>query len=385
MSPARQARVAVTVVFALNGAMFATIFSRLPAIQDRTGLGEGALGLALLCSMLGLLASQAVAGALVARFGSRPLVLLGALGYAIGLIPVSLSTSFAGLALSLAAVGFSNGILDVAMNVHGLTVERLLGRPILSTLHAAFSFGALAGAALGGLVAGAGVGVETHLMVAAAVGALIVLVARRFLLARSADAAPEGPLFALPRGALLLVGIFAFCVLLAEGAVNDWAAVYLDNEVGTSEATAAGGLAAFSLTMGIGRLFGDRLNERLGPVRLARGGGALAAAGIATALVTNAPAVALAGFACAGLGLAGLFPVALRAAAARGVAEAPSVAAVTAFGYLGFLAGPPAIGGLAELFGLNIGLGLVVLVCLVATGLGASVRAPRPAETVRSR
>ena len=385
MSSLQQARVAVTVVFALNGALFATIFSRLPAIQERTGLGEGALGLALLCSMLGLLGSQAVAGALVARFGSRPLVTLGALGYSVGLIPVSMSTSFAGLALSLALVGFSNGLLDVAMNVHGLTVERGLGRPILSTLHAAFSFGALAGAGVGGLVAGAGVGVQAHLTAAAALGALTLVVARHFLLARSADAAPEGPLFAVPRGALLLVGIFAFCVLLAEGAVNDWAAVYLDNEIGTTEATAAAGLAAFSLTMGIGRLFGDRLNERLGAVRLARGGGALAATGVATALITGAPAVALAGFACAGFGLAALFPLALRAAAARGSAEAPSVAAVTAFGYLGFLAGPPAIGGLAELLGLNVGLGLVVLVCLVAVGVAASVRAPRPAETVRSR
>jgi MFS family permease len=380
MPDVRKARIAVTAVFALNGAMFATIFSRLPAIQERTGLSEGALGLALFCAMIGLLASQAVAGALVSRFGSRPLVALGALGYAVGLVPIGLSTSFGALAASLAAVGFSNGLLDVAMNVHGLTVERLLGRPILSTLHAAFSFGALAGSGLGGVVAGLGVAVPAHLAAAAAAGALIVLMAYRYLLARQADAAPEGPLFAFPGGPLLLVGIFAFCVLMSEGAVNDWAAVYLDNEVGTGEATAATGLAAFSLTMGIGRLFGDRLNERLGPVRLARGGGALAAAGIATALITDVPAVALAGFACAGIGLAGLFPLALRAAAARGSGEAPSVAAVTACGYLGFLAGPPAIGGLAELLGLNAALVLVVVACLVAAGLGTSVRAP-----VRSR
>src|ERR671924_590666 len=121
-----RARVAVTVVFALNGALFASIFSRLPAIQERAGVGDGALGLALLCAMLGLLVSQVGAGALVARVGSRHLVLVG--------------------------------LLDVSMNVHGLTVERGLQRPILSSLHASFSFGALGGAAVGGIVAGAGVG-----------------------------------------------------------------------------------------------------------------------------------------------------------------------------------------------------------------------------------
>jgi MFS family permease len=375
-------RVAVTAVFALNGALFASIFSRLPAIQERTDIGDGALGLALFCSMVGLLASQVMAGALVARLGSRPLVVLGGLGYAAGLVPVALSGSFAALAAAFALVGFSNGVLDVAMNIHGLTVERRLGRPILSTLHAAFSFGALGGAALGGVAAGAGVEVVPHLFAVSALGACSLLVAARFLLPPSADAAPEGPLFAVPSRALALVGAFAFCALLAEGAVNDWAAVYIEGEVGSGEATAAAGLACFSLTMGIGRLFGDRLNEELGAVRLARGGAGLAAVGIGTALLAQSPAPALIGFGCAGLGLAALFPLALRAAAAKGETAGPSVAAVSAVGYLGFLAGPPAIGGVAELADLRAGLLLLVVLCGVAALLGPAVRAP---AAVRSR
>ena len=217
-----RARVAIAAVFALNGTLFASIFSRLPAIQDRTELGDGALGLALLCSMLGLVLSQLVAGALVARIGSRRLVVVGALGYAGGLIPVALSESFAALAASLAFIGVANGVLDVSRNIHGLTVERRLGRPILSTLHAAFSFGALA----------------AHLTGMALLGAVAALTAGRFLLPSSADAAPEGPLIARPSRALLAIGVFAFCVLLAEGAVNDWAAIYLDDEIGTGEALA---------------------------------------------------------------------------------------------------------------------------------------------------
>jgi MFS family permease len=382
MTPPQQARVAITAVFALNGALFASIFSRLPLIQERTDIGDGALGLALLCSMLGLLASQIAAGPLIARRGSRPLVIVGALGYAVGLVPVALATSWGLLAAAFLFVGLANGLLDVAMNTHGLTIEKQLGRPILSTLHAAFSFGALAGAAVGGLIAGAGVGVEPHLFSVAAVGTVCVLVAARFLLSPGADATPDGPVFAVPSRALALVGAFAFCVLLTEGAVNDWSAVYIEGDLDGSDATAAAGLACFSLTMGIGRLFGDSLNLALGPVRLARGGAGLAGVGVVIALLADGPALALLGFACAGIGLAGLFPLALRAAAAKGETAAPSVAAVSAAGYLGFLAGPPTIGGIAELAGLRAGLLLLVVLCVVAALLGGAVRVPM---AVRSR
>lgn len=376
-----RARWAVTAIFALNGALFASMFARFPAIQDRTGISEGELGLALFCAMLGLLGIQLVAGALVSRFGSRPLVQIGAVAYSLGLVPVALSQSLGALAASFALIGMSSGLLDVSMNVHGLTVERRLGRPILSGLHAAFSFGALAGAAAGGVVAGLGVDVTVHLSVVAALGVVLAIAMGRMLLPPSADAAPEGPMFAMPTRALALVGVFALCVLLSEGAVGDWSAVYLDDEVGTGEGTAAAGLAAFSLTMGIGRLAGDRLSEAFGPVTLARAGGSLAALGISTALLAGVAGLAIAGFAMAGLGLSALFPLALRAAAARGESAGPAVAAVSAMGYVGFLAGPPTIGGLAELFGLRAALLLLVACCALAAALATSVRAPAVARS----
>jgi predicted MFS family arabinose efflux permease len=301
---------------------------------------------------------------------------VGALGYAAGLIPVALSGSFAALAASLAFIGVANGVLDVSMNIHGLTVERRLGRPILSTLHAAFSFGALAGAAVGALVAAAGVGVVGHLIGMAVMGAIAALTAGAFLLPSSADAAPDGPLIARPTRALLTIGIFAFCLLLAEGAVNDWAAIYLDDEIGTGEALAASGLAAFSLTMGVGRLFGDRLVQWLGPVRLARGGATLSLSGMVVVLSASGPQLAVPGFAAMGLGLAALFPLALRAAAARGPVAGPSVAAVSALGYLGLLTGPPVVGGLSEAVGLRAALVFVAALLGIAVLLAGSLRAP---------
>jgi MFS family permease len=376
----RRARWAITAIFALNGALFASVFARLPAIQERCGISEGELGLALLCAMLGLLSSQPVAGALVSRFGSRPVVLAGAMGYALGLVPIALSQSFGALAASMVVIGVLSGPLDVAMNVHGLTIERRLGRPVLSGLHAAFSFGALGSSAAGAVVAGLGVGVVTHLGVVAALGVALALLLTRLLLPPAADAAPEGPRFARPTRALALVGVFAICAVLSEGAVSDWAAIYLDDEVGTGKGTAAAGLAVFSLTMGVGRLAGDRLSIALGTERLARGGGSLGALGIGLALLADTPLWALAGFALAGLGLATLFPLALRAAAARSESPGPAVAAVSAMGYIGFLAGPPTIGGLAELVGLRAALLVVVTCCALAVVLAGAVRVPQPAR-----
>jgi MFS family permease len=374
----RRARFAITAIFALNGALFASAFARLPAIQDRAGISDGQLGLALLCAMLGLLSSQPVAGALVSRFGSRPVALGGAVGYALGLVPVALSESFTGLLASMFAIGLLSGPLDVAMNVHGLTVERRLGRPILSGLHAAFSFGALAGSALGGLVAELGVSVVTHLSVVAALGTLLAFGLTRLLLPPQADAAPEGPRLARPTRALALIGVFAICAVLSEGAVSDWAAIYLHDEVGTGQGTAAAGLAVFSLAMGIGRLAGDRLSAALGAERLARAGGSLGAIGIGFSLLAQSPPAAFAGLFLAGLGLAALFPLALRAAAARGESPGPAVAAVSAMGYIGFLAGPPTIGGLSELVGLRAALLVVVACCSLTAVLAGAVRAPRP-------
>jgi MFS family permease len=201
------------------------------------------------------------------------------------------------------------------------------------------------------------------------------LVATRLLLPPDADAAPEGPRFARPTRALALVGLFAICVVLAEGAVSDWSAIYLHDETGASEGTAAAGLAAFSLTMAIGRLTGDRLSELLGAVRLARVGAALGTAGIGLALLASAPLPAIAGLLIAGLGMAALFPLALRAAAERGDSPGPAVAAVSAMGYVGFITGPPLIGGLAELVGLRSAL-LAVVTCGVLSFLLAGALRP---------
>jgi predicted MFS family arabinose efflux permease len=375
---ASRARVAVTAVFFLNGIVFASWYSRLPSIQEQLDLGPGTLGLALIGAPVGLLAAQPLTGALAATVGSRRLVAAAPLMLAAAVAP-ALAVDAPTLALGTFTAGAANGVLDVSMNVEGLTVERLSGKRIFNSLHAWFSFGALGGAAIGGLAAAAGLDPLPHIAIVVGLGAVVATLASRGLPPAEAEPRPEGPRFARPSRRLAALGAIAFCALLAEGAVFDWSGIFIRRETGAAIGLASVGLAAFNLAMGFGRLTADGAAERLGSPTLGRAGALLAAAGLAMALLLGSAAGAIAGFAVMGLGLASVFPLALRAAGYDPAISGPAVAAVSSVGYAGFLTGPPAIGLLAELFGLGAALacvcGLLVVAAALARQLSAHDRA----------
>lgn len=370
------ARLAVLGVFSLNGFALGSWFVRIPAVQDELSLSEGLLGLALLGVAVGALISMPLAGALSSRFGSRRVVGFTALALALSLIPPALSPNLALLIPSLVLLGAANGSLDVSMNSQAVAVEKGYGRSIMSSFHAAFSFGGLAGASVGGLVAGLGIAPLPHLSTVSLLCIVAAVFAYRGLLPASADAAEDGaPAFARPTRALLGLGVISFCVLLGEGAMSDWSAVYLDNALETGPGFAAAGYAAFSLTMALGRLFGDRLTESLGAATLVRACGALAAIGLGISLAAGQQYVALIGFACAGAGFSIVFPLALSAAGrTREMAAGPALAAVSTAGYTGFLVGPPAIGFIAELLGLGGALYIVVILSAAIVLLAGTVK-----------
>ncbi|MEW6638435.1 MAG: MFS transporter [Actinomycetota bacterium] len=371
-----RARLAVLAIFFLNGVVVASWFVRIPAVQERLGLSEGLLGVALLGSAVGAMAAMPATGFLISRLGSRPVVAGAALCICGSLLLPALAPGLIPLTLSLVAFGASNGALDVSMNAHGVAVEKIYGRPILASFHAAFSLGGLAGSALGGLAAAGGVGVFPHFLAISLLSLLAFLPAFAGMLPASADAGSggEGPAFRWPTRALLGLGIVSFCVLLGEGAMADWSAVYLNDTLGTGPGLAAAGYAAFSVAMTAGRLAGDRLTRRFGPVALVRSGGTLAAAGLGISLLIGHPFAALAGFACAGLGFSIVFPAALSAAGHSGdMPSGSAIAAVSTAGYFGFLVGPPAIGFLAELLGLGGALYLVVVLSATIALLSRTV------------
>jgi MFS family permease len=370
----RTARAAVLAVFFTNGVVIGTWVVRIPAIKDRLGLSEGLLGVVLLGAAVGALVAMPVVGALVSRFGSRRVVGMSALALTVALLTPGLASSLPLLMLAVVLLGAANGGLDVAMNAQAVAVEQGYGRSIMSSFHAAWSFGGLGGAALGGLLASWGIGPLPHFSAVAVLATIAFVAAYGALLPSAADASEEGtPAFARPTRALLGLGIISFCVLLGEGAMGDWSAVYLDDTLRTGPGFAAAGYAAFSLSMAFGRLFGDRFTELLGPVTLVRTCGAIAAVGLGIALAAAQPLVALAGFACAGAGFSIVFPTALSAAGRTGGPTGPALAAVTTAAYTGFLVGPPFIGFLAELTGLGYSLYLVVALSTAVIILAGAV------------
>jgi MFS family permease len=374
-------RAAVTAVFFLNGLVFVSWYSRLPDIQDELNLGTGELGLALLGAPVGLLVAQPLAGALAATVGPRRLVAAAPLWLAAGVAP-ALAVDALTLALATLAVGAANGVLDVSMNVEGLAVERAGRKRIFNSLHAAFSFGALTGAAIGGLAAAAGLDPLPHLAIVVAFGAAAAALASRGLPAADAGPPPAGPRFARPSRRLAALGAVAFCALLAEGAVFDWSGIFIRRETDAPAGLAPAGLAAFNLAMGFARLSADRIAGELGSARLGRTGALIAAVGLGSALVLGTPAGAIAGFAVMGIGLAAVFPLALRAAGYDPAIAGPAVAAVSTLGYAGLLTGPPAIGMLAEVLGLGGALACACALLVVAAALAGNL-STRPEEATR--
>jgi hypothetical protein len=235
----------------------------------------------------------------------------------------------------------------------------------------------MVGAGIGGAVAAAGIAPPVHLASASILLLPAALAALAFL-PRGPRAVFEGSPFALPTAAMAALGIMCLCVLMAEGAIADWSAVYLRGTLEAGPFLAGAGFAAFSLTMTVGRLLGDRIVAHLGPLLVVRGGAVLAAAGLAAGLALTHPLAAVTGFAAVGLGLAGIVPILFRAAArVPGVQPGAGIAAVATSGYTGFLAGPPIIGFAAEVVGLGAALGIVCLMLLAVAMMA------RPAVLVR--
>ena len=387
---ARTARWAVSAIFFLTGAGTANWAVRIPAVQERLALSPAQLGLALLGVSAGAIAAMPIAGRLVGRHGSRPVTRIAAVAFALALVLPALAPSLSLLVAALLALGLTNGMLDVAMNAQAATVQRSYRQPIMSRVHAMYSFGGLVGAALGGRVAAHAIDVRTHLVAVAALLATTSVLFGAGMLRSSADAAPaHAPIGRLTRR-LALLGLIAFCVLFGEGAMANWSAVYLRDVVGAGPGLAAAGFAAFSLTMALGRAAGDTLTTWLGSVRLTRVGGAIATLGATLAVVVPSPWTVVIGFGAIGAGLSSIFPAVLASASrTRNVLPSAAIAAVSMCGYSGLLAGPPLIGAVASVSTLRGGVGLLAVTSLIVVFLASILKdspseSPRPASDRRS-
>jgi len=355
----RAAHAALAVGFVTFGTIDGTWAARLPALKRRLGLDSGELGVVIFALTLAATLLLPAAGWLAARRGSRTPTALGLALATGGLTAAAFAPSFALLVLSACALGAGFGVADVGANAHGVALEDRLGRPVLSTLHGAWSFGLLAGAGVAAGAAAASIGPRLQFPLVAG-GALVAvaLLTPRLLPGTAADVGSAR--FAFPRGALALPAFLMFCSLFVEAAAMSWSAVFLAGPVGASGAVAAAGVVAYASAMALARLVGDRLLTRWGVGGLAQRGGALTCVGITLALATRSAVPALVGFALVGAGCATIVPALFRVAGtAHGVSAGAGIAAVATAGYAGSVTSGPAIGFLARGVGLTGALSLV--------------------------
>ncbi|MCQ4041901.1 MFS transporter [Streptantibioticus rubrisoli] len=381
-TPLTALRTAITAFFAVDGFVFAGWVVRIPAIKAQVGASSGALGLALLGVSAGAVATMVITGRLCHRFGSHPVTVGCAALLALSVALPPLTHSALALGLVLLVFGAAYGGLNVAMNSAAVELVRALRRPVMPGFHAAFSFGGLVGAGLGGLLA-PHLSPTRHLLLLTPLALLVTAVAGRTLLrhptphAQTAHSAPARPRSG--SGARWLVAVFgliALCTAYGEGALADWSALHLTQDLGSGPGLAAAAYAPFALAMAVGRLSGTALLERFGQTRTLVLGGLTAASGMLLGALAPLPWLVLTGFAVTGLGLANIFPVAIARAGA--LAGPGGVAAASTFGYGGMLLGPPSIGFLAEAMGLPLALTTVALLAAVAALIAFAVRNAEP-------
>ncbi|MEB3960230.1 MFS transporter [Streptomyces kunmingensis] len=390
-SPLSRLRTVITVFFALDGFVFAGWVVRIPAIKEQTGASASALGLALLGVSAGAVVTMMLTGGLCRRFGSHAVTVACAvlLPLTVALPPLTHSPLTLGLVLLL--FGAAYGGINVAMNSAAVDLVAALGRPVMPSFHAAFSLGGMVGSGLGGLVAGH-LSPTRHLLAITVIGLVVTAAAAPALLRhtpprpaeRARDAEPKVPHVRATaadatrraggrtRGLVLVFGLIALCTAYGEGALADWSALHLEQDLHAHPGVAAASYSCFAFAMTIGRLSGTTLLERLGRTRTVVYGGATGAAGMLLGSLAPSVWLTLIGFAVTGLGLANIFPVAVERAGA--LAGPTGVAAASTLGYGGMLLGPPAIGFMADWFSLPTALTSVALLAAVAATIGFTTR-----------
>ncbi|WMT90545.1 MFS transporter [Pelagibacterium sp. H642] len=367
-------RIAVSILFLMNGFLVGSWAPKIPVLMARLGITESVMGLLILVFGLGSIVIMPIFGTLTARSGSAPILKLAAL-IVLPLLPlISLAPELVTTAIVVFAFGGFIGGMDVAMNTNAVEVEKRMGRAIMSSCHGFWSLGGLLGASIGGLLLGS-IGEFGHSVAVTIIAAIITLPVLPLIAQDqpTAEARASTPL-RFPSSPLpYLVGTMALFSMIPEGAILDWSAVYLQRDHGASIELASFGFAAFSATMAIMRFAGDAIRQRLGAVLTLRVCGCFALTGMILASVAPTPELVITGFAIAGIGISNMVPIAFSAAGnLPGVPPGIGLSIVTVTGYSGILIAPSAIGFIAEHTGFSpvlLGTAGLILVTLAFSSL----------------
>ena len=373
-----RARIAITTAFIINGSMAGTFYSRVADIKEDLNLSNSALGFALLIISIGVLLGIGFSGKQTAKSGSAPITLYGTYSLGVALLLVGTANNYLTLCLTLFVLGACLAVQDVAMNSHAIVLEHEADKRYMSTFHAMFSLGALGGGVVGAWFSQHNIDLMKH----AAFIAILVFLAnfsvRHWFLPAELDQHPiEGKKKIKRPKIFLIVGLLGLCGTIGEGSAGDWGAILARDTFDATPFVSTLPFICFSAAMVIGRLFGDRLATKYGPMKLIVGGGLIAGVGLGGGLLVGGMAGVIFGWLTMGIGLSTVIPMLFTQAGEIAKTRfegqfAPSegVAMVSGIAYFGFLVGPPTLGFLGDAIGLRWAM-LVPAVLALIMALGS--------------
>ena len=359
----REARIAVSAFFFCQGISFASWASRIPDIKTTLGLSDAALGSTLLLLPAGQLTAMPFSGRLVTNFGSKKVLRICAVLYAICLTNLGLATQQWHLALGLFLFGVCGNMCNISVNTQAIRAEKLYGRPIMTSFHGVWSVAGFTGAAIGLMMMSQRISPYVHFCIIFALVLITIFICQKYLQwGKSSAAVEKRSFFAKPDSMLVQLGLIGFVSMASEGAMFDWSGVYFQDVVQAPKALVALGYLSFMIAMATGRFAGDRLIGKYGRKKMLRVSGALISAGLFISVIFPHIITATAGFLIVGLGVSSIVPMVYSATGRQTKIPAGiALASVSSISFLGFLIGPPLIGYIAELLNLRYSFGVIGL------------------------
>jgi MFS family permease len=350
----RKYRIATSVFFFIAGLTFSTWASRIPAIQAKLHLSDAGLGGVLFALPLGLMVSLPISGWLVSKYGSKPLMISSAILYPAILLLLASSASVTALTMSLFMFGFLGNVLNIAMNTQAVGVEGLYGRSVMASFHGLWSIAGFSGALIGTFFVSQHLSPLIHFSIVAFLAFGLVVFFFQKALPHDSGSRKSEKIFVRPDKRILLLGLIAFCTLLCEGAMADWSGIYFKKIVAAPATLITLGYVAFTATMALGRFLGDSLVTRVGVKRMLQMSGMLITTGLLLSVIFPYLVTATVGFLLVGFGVSSVVPLVYGLAGkSKTMSPGTALASVSTIGFLGFLAGPPLIGFIAQAISLR--------------------------------
>ena len=369
-------RWALAFFFFISGMRFASWASRIPDIQLKLHLSDASLGTVLFALPVGSIGGLPISGYLVAKFGSRKMLLLSVILFPLSMVGIGLANNGIVLALQLVFFGISGNLMNICVNTQAVSLEALYKRSIMASFHGLWSLGGFSGALLGTLMVGLKISPVYHFLYMSITCLVLAFVVYPYTLKKEEPVAQRTSIFIKPDTYLLYIGFIAFGSMVCEGTMFDWSGVYFLKVVKASAALRSFGYISFMSSMAIGRFVGDKLISNLGRQKVLQMSGIIIASGLLVSVLLPYLVTATIGFLMVGFGVSSVVPLCFAMAGkSTKMASSLAIAAVSSIGFIGFLMGPPLIGYIAQAVSLR--LSFTVIACF-----GASIffTAPRLKE-----